>query len=310
MFRIRLCCYVLLLAFTWPILSGRSDEPALLRHLPPLTLNDNPSDPLFVAQRDEYISVPPNSPESMAPEIAIEEFEILEEVPPSDWHYPRIFRPSKTLERGMEIGINGSQGNSETISLTAGANAKRIHGATTLKWDLNYARTESDSVETQNNALLNVDYGYDLTDSAFSMFAKLFFEYDEFKAFDTRLAANAGAGYSFIKNECVTLKGRFGAGWSREIGGPDDRNVPEATFGGNYDHQLTERQKLVMDVQYLPEWEHFSNYRLVTDANWEVLLDEATDLHLKIGLIDRYDSTPNGAEPNDLTYALLLLWKL
>ena len=70
------------------------------------------------------------------------------------------------------------------------------------------------------------------------------------------------------------------------------------------------RQKVVMDVQYLPEWEGFSNYRIVADAHWELLLDEETNTHLKVGLVDRYDSTPNGAEANDLTYSLLLAWTL
>ena len=41
-----------------------------------------------------------------------------------------------------------------------------------------------------------------------------------------------------------------------------------------------------------------------------MLLDEATNMSLKLGIIDRYDSTPNGLKPNDLNYSLMLLWKL
>ena len=46
------------------------------------------------------------------------------------------------------------------------------------------------------------------------------------------------------------------------------------------------------------------------DAGWEVLLSQAANLSLKIGVVDRYDSTPNGRERNDLNYTALLLWKL
>ena len=35
-----------------------------------------------------------------------------------------------------------------------------------------------------------------------------------------------------------------------------------------------------------------------------------TNLSLKVSAFDRYDSTPQGRRPNDLDYALLLLWKL
>ena len=34
------------------------------------------------------------------------------------------------------------------------------------------------------------------------------------------------------------------------------------------------------------------------------------NLSFKLSVIDRYDSTPDGRKPNDLDYALLLLWKL
>ena len=38
------------------------------------------------------------------------------------------------------------------------------------------------------------------------------------------------------------------------------------------------------------------------------VLDEANNLSLKLGVIDRYDSTPSGAKYNDIDYSLLLLW--
>jgi hypothetical protein len=33
-------------------------------------------------------------------------------------------------------------------------------------------------------------------------------------------------------------------------------------------------------------------------------------LSLKTGVVDRYDSTPNGRLPNDITYFVTLMWKL
>ena len=58
--------------------------------------------------------------------------------------------------------------------------------------------------------------------------------------------------------------------------------------------------KLIAKIDYFPEWADFSNYRLVSDVAWEYLLDEDGNLSLKLGANDRYDSTPNGREANDV----------
>ena len=96
----------------------------------------------------------------------------------------------------------------------------------------------------------------------------------------------------------------------REFGGIDDEWVPEANFGADFEHCLTKRQKLKLTTDYYPSWEDSDNFRLVSNANWEILLDEATNLSLKIGAVDRYDSTPNGLQHNDIDYYVTLLWKL
>jgi hypothetical protein len=37
-------------------------------------------------------------------------------------------------------------------------------------------------------------------------------------------------------------------------------------------------------------------------------LSKVWGLSLKLSVIDRYDSTPQGARPNDLDYSTLLIW--
>ncbi len=81
-------------------------------------------------------------------------------------------------------------------------------------------------------------------------------------------------------------------------------------FGVELDHKLTSRQKLRATAEYYPEWGDFNKYRIRADAGWEVLLDEATNMSLKLGVINRYDTRDSGPRPNALDYTLLLLWKL
>ena len=158
--------------------------------------------------------------------------------------------------------------------------------------------------------MLTSNWDYQLSNPRWSWFNKLGLEYDEFKNFDLRVFLNTGLGYLFVDNDTTQLRGRFGAGTSREFDSPDNEWKPEATFGADLNHQLSARQKLSLVVDYYPTWDDFSDYRVIADAGWEVVLDKASNLSFKVGVIDRYDSTPNGAQRNDVDYSVLLLWKL
>lgn len=226
------------------------------------------------------------------------------------WVLPTYWFNPVDWEGGAEVGVNGTEGNAEALSVRTGANLKRKTDTFELSSDVTYLKATADGVETQHNALQNAGYERFFGDHPWSFFIKESLEYDEFKAFDLRLAVNAGIGIKLIDTDATKLKARFGAGASREFGGPNNQWTPEALYGADFERQLTERQKLALTVDYFPEWGDLSNYRLVTDLGWEVLLDEAHNLNLKLSVNDRYDSTPNGRRPNDINYALLLLWKL
>jgi hypothetical protein len=106
------------------------------------------------------------------------------------------------------------------------------------------------------------------------------------------------------------LIGRLGGGTSREFGGPDDRWVPESLLGVEYNRQLFQTQKLYAKLDYFPEWDQAGEFRIVADAGWEIELVQPSNLSLKLSANDRYDSTPNGAEPHLVNYSVLLLLKL
>lgn len=223
------------------------------------------------------------------------------------YHYPA--RWMKGWDSNAEFGIDGSDGNAETLALQTGLELKRQTDAYTLLFDFDYRQASSRDVTTENNGRFNVDYDRLLGDSAWSAFGKFGMEWDEFKAFDLRLNLNGGAGYHWIRDDSTSLVTRFGAGASQEIGAPNDDWIPEAVFGIDAERQITSRQKIKAKVDYFPSWEDFSDYRLVFDASWEILLDGSDNLSLKLAATDRYDSTPQGAEANDLYYSLLLLYK-
>lgn len=223
------------------------------------------------------------------------------------YHYP--VRWARGWKSHAEFGLDGSDGNADTLAIQTGLEMKRQTDAYTLSLDVDYRQASNSGATTEDNGRFNIDYDRLLGDSAWSAFGKFGMEWDKFKAFDLRVNVNGGLGYYFIRDDTTTLVSRFGAGASQEIGSPIDDWIAEAVFGMEAERQLTRRQKIKAKVDYFPAWEDFSDYRLVTDLSWEILLDGSENLSLKLAATDRYDSTPQGAKANDLYYSLLLLYK-
>ncbi len=150
-----------------------------------------------------------------------------------------------------------------------------------------------------------------LGESHWSPYAKSILVYDEFRPFRFELTLNAGLGYRFIDNDAHNVQRH--ASVPVPVG-----NFAERTTRGNRKRCLAstantrslERQKVRATIEYYPEWGDFSQYRIRSDAAWEVLLDEETNMSLKLGVIDRYDTRDSGQNRNALDYTLLLLWKL
>jgi putative salt-induced outer membrane protein YdiY len=279
----------------------------------PLSLDAPPPDP---AATDEDLEIlPPPDPDGdtdVAESIdtdsaAIEQAPLHDEV--TRWYqYPMKWM--RGWNSHAEFGLDGSEGNATTLAIQTGLEMKRATDVYTLAVDIDYRQANNRNVTTEDNGRFNLDYDRLIGDSSWSAFAKYGMEWDRFKAFDLRLNVNGGLGYYWVRDDTATLATRFGAGASRKIGAPlDDDWVPEAVFGLEAERQLTSRQKLKGRIDYFPAWENFSDYRIVTDVSWEILLDGSENLSLKLAATDRYDSTPQGAEPNDVYYSLLLLYK-
>ncbi len=235
--------------------------------------------------------------------------EVVSTSPPT-WYEPAYWFGPVPWDMGVELGLNGSAGLNESLSLRAGGHLRRKTKIWKVDSSLAYNKNTANSVETQNNALLDLRLDRQLGESPWSLFFLHQTLYDEFQAFDVRVSLNSGLGYQWIDTETLGLLTRFGAGTSREFGGPDNEWKAEALFGAEYEHKLTEMQRLSAKVDYFPQWDSFNQYRVVSDVGWEIDLDRPKNLSLKFSVVDRYDSTPNGANANEINYSALLIWGL
>lgn len=214
----------------------------------------------------------------------------------------------KLWEGSLELGLNGSDGNSQTFNFRTGAKVKRKTEADALTGDFDYRQNSSNSIETANRAFLDWRFEHFFKPTPWTWFLHGTVEYDEFRQYDLLVSLDTGLGYQWLKNETTSLITRLGAGATDRIGGPDEGITPEAVFGIEGEHRLSKKHKLCASVEYRPDVTDFQNYRINAKADWEVLLDEAHHLSLKLGLLDRYDSEPGDSLANDIDYAATLLW--
>ncbi len=209
----------------------------------------------------------------------------------------------------FEFGANGSEGNSEVFCMRLGASALRQTEGNIFSADLNYVLNRQNARTSADRAIFNARDEIFFKDSPWGLFAAAQVEYDDFRDFDFRAALHSGFAYQFFRTDAAMLRGRVGAGASREFGRTDDRWVPEGLLGGDYFQKTWANQCVVASFDYYPDLGRPDQYRLRLRAAYEIALDPACRLRLRVGVQDRYDSRPGTAKANDVDYFTTLLVK-
>lgn len=209
----------------------------------------------------------------------------------------------------VALGLTGSEGNTERMSFRAEAQAMRTTESHETSASILYAygRESSRATESRLDARLRNDWLF--KDSPWRLFALGRFEFDDFQDWMYRVSAFAGPAYAFVDTEKTLLLGRVGLGVSREFGGEDNAWTPEGLIGGDLRHQISDRQSITASVDFFPSLKDLGPYRFNATAAWEIVVDPSYGLTLRVGVENRYDSTPGvGFKRNDFTYFALLAW--
>jgi hypothetical protein len=226
---------------------------------------------------------------------------------PDWWFMPTAW--FKPWEGSAELGLNGTEGNSQTFNVRAGAKAKYEQPWVTQTYEVVHVDNSADGVKTALNGFFDGRIVWPFAESPWSYFIHTRIEYDDFRDYDARVSGDTGLSYAFWKTDASKLEGRSGISTSREIGGTENQFLPEVTFGFDLSHKFDERQKISLTSDYYPSLEDFTgDYRINTTASWEIVVSKTWGLSAKLSVIDRYDNTPQGRRANDLNYAALMLW--
>ena len=209
--------------------------------------------------------------------------------------------------RRVDLGVNGEQNNSPSLSVTFGS--KFAYDDPWTRWRFNgrYFYNNSDDDDNDNNATFDLSRDWLVPESRWFGFAAGRYQFDQFKAWEHRVTLAGGPGFHLVNSEQHTLDVTVGPAFTREFG-TSKANKGEALLGLSYDWKISERQSFDFDNQYFVEFTPIAgDWRNFTRLNWSLRLTESPVLSLKLGLQNEYESNPDpGDENNDLKYFLTL----
>src|ERR1051325_5620059 len=163
---------------------------------------------------------------------------------------------------GVEVGINGSEGNSENFNFYAGVNAERKTDRYDTKASFIYLRASSDGQVNKNRAELDLRNDWIFAKgSPWRYFLQGSVEYDDFQDWQYRITVMNGIGYAFIENEKTTLIGRAGFGLRDDLLGSDNPIHPEGLLGLAWSYKISERQQITAPAEYSPDFLDPPRYR-------------------------------------------------
>lgn len=217
--------------------------------------------------------------------------------------------------RTLEFGLNGSSGNTENLSIRGIFQTERSTDQLRTLFRARYLYSEDDGRKSENQGRLRGENDWLFPGERYFLFAFGVYEFDEFQDWDTRLQLFAGLGYDFLEERALleggqdraTLKGRIGAGTTREFGSSDDNWQAEAIIGLDFTWQITERNSFAAGTEVFPSLSDLGEFRSISYAAYDILLADDTDLRLRLGVEHEYDSDPGDAKENDVKYFVTIL---
>lgn len=220
--------------------------------------------------------------------------------------------PPKLWKSGIEFGLDGSQGNTETLNVRLGARAAReterrklsMAAVYTLKKDF-----DGDTSTIENRLVGDARHDWFILETPWEYFFSGHVEHDQKKSYDLLWAIGTGPAYRFIKNDRTSFIGRVGAGASQEVGGDDSDVRPELLGELDFEHKLTDRHTVGAFSGVYPDMSNLGEFRYIGRAYWDMAISETLPLKFRIGFEDRYQSDPDdGDKKNDLDYYASLIY--
>ncbi|MCA9295682.1 MAG: DUF481 domain-containing protein [Phycisphaerales bacterium] len=231
---------------------------------------------------------------------------ILEEEPPK-WHSQ------------IEIGLNGSDGSSETANLRTTFKTSVATDTSTFRFDTTYRLATNRGDRTENRFTAGTFNEWRQLESRWTAFVQTRLDSDEFQPWDARLTGSGGFGYVLydvqkeredgLSDDIFKLTARGGAGVRREFGSEDDDIAPEGLVGAEFQYALNDHVHLGGGSTLFPDFRESGDFRVVSNLDLTIDLTRFDGVHLKFGVANEYETLddPSFDQSDFSAYATLVV---
>ncbi|MHC4106849.1 MAG: DUF481 domain-containing protein, partial [Planctomycetota bacterium] len=251
---------------------------------------------LISVEADDEAAEPPA--ETAAKEFAAE---AQADAPPDKPAAPAAEAPKESeWEFSLVLGLSARAGNTDSQTFNAAFTASRETPAVRTHFNAAYYLDISDGDTTDNNFTAGARHDWLLPKSRWFYFAQGRYDFDDFQSWQHRVSAHGGVGYHLVQTDDFRFKLRGGIGGVKEWGSDDQDLRPEGLFSTGIVWQLTDRQKFTAESTLFPHLDDLSEFRVLTNGQWSLLLDEENRLSLNLSLQHEYESMVDpGDDRND-----------
>ncbi len=211
-------------------------------------------------------------------------------------------------ENTIALGVTLTDGNSETLLVTAGAEHNRSRDAYELRLALNGAYGEEKSETSTENIKGDAEYRKLLSERAYAV-VTLSALYDALADVDYRAILSAGPGYFLLKDENASLGVEIGPAFLAEKVAGEENEEFALRAGQRYQRQLSPTARTWQSIEYVPLVDDFDDYLLNAEIGIEAAINSRAALRLVVKYA--YDSTPaEDKEKGDTTVVGSLVYTL
>ena len=204
-------------------------------------------------------------------------------------------------KRNISAGMSGAAGNTSNFNIDIQMKLENKTERHRQNWLTAFFYATNAGSTSTNRFLTAYEHDWLLQDSRWFLFGAGRYDYDDFKAWDHRIAGSAGVGYELFESDFFELRSRVGFGFSQTFGG-ETKTSGEMRVGLESLWNITEHQNLSLRGSYFPDLSHTPEFRTTATLEWNVALVDVTGLGLKIGLLHEYESDTLSASGHDLRY--------
>ena len=233
-------------------------------------------------------------------EVSTDQLELEE--PPNPGLFGTSFLQGWT--RSAEVGFSGSDGNSNNQNLRAALRLDYEDEHKRWKFSTRYLLNRADRETDDHNARAEVQRDWLRPGSRWFLWGSSRTDWDRFQSWESRVSGFGGVGHEIIQSEAFDLRGRLGAGVTKEFGDEDDDLTPEVLLGLNGFWRISDEHSLGAHTVQFPSLDDISEFRNITGVDWQIKLTEAGGLSLTFGIENEYQSDVDDpdSKQNDLKY--------